>query len=463
MHPDKGFSNFIEKVYSIYGSQDNLFTEADTRAKLIDTIFKDCLGWSEHNISRENKIDAGRVDYIFSYQGIPLIVVEAKRTGAYFEIPKTIINRTYKIKGSISSVTTLIDAMNQARNYCNDIGCKYAAVFNGYQIVIFTAITIGKSWKDGTCLVINSLDDFKNNFNILWNILAYENVIRGALIDYFEKGTSAITFDKVISNIHNPDQTWARNELYTYNRPIADFVFSELIDEKQTEVLKNCYVYGNTSELSEELKDYFRDKIPYFSQEFRIKDIYQDEAKAGGFQKEYLEKVYDATKGSVIVILGGIGSGKSTFIHRFFRLVLSSHENMLWFYIDFRTAPLDQQELENYLLQRILDDWGFKYALKFTQLIEDHGFSINPDNSKEYLSKLFNLLHALKFSTTIIIDNVDQLETKLQEKIFLLTHHISDILKSVSIIALREETFLASTRLGVFDAYSIPKFHIFVS
>jgi hypothetical protein len=38
--------------------------------------------------------------------------------------------------------------------------------------------------------------------------------------------------------------------------------------------------------------------------------------------------------------------------------------------------------------------------------------------------------------------------------------HLTDLFKTVIIMSLREETFLTSTKTGVFDAYDIPKFHI---
>lgn len=370
-------------------------------------------------------------------------------------------SRTYKIGGAISTVPNLIEALNQVRNYCNDIGCKYAAVFNGHQIVVFSAITIGKSWKEGHCVLFNSFSDIKDNFNLFWNMLASEHVTHGSLINYLEKGRRDITFSKLISTIHNPDQCWARNQLYTYIRPISDLVFSELLDEARTQVLKECYVFGKTNRpLIKEIDDYFVDKLPYFAMKYKIKELLQTETKAGAFEKDFLIKSYDKTKGSLIVLLGGIGSGKSTFLHRFFKLILESHENLLWFYVDFRSAPIKDTEIESFILQKILEEWNERYLSKFNDLLQEVGFAIDTSDPKYFLSRLFNLLHRFKFGITITIDNVDQHEYNLQEKIFLTSYHLTDSLKTVTIIALREETFLTSTRTGIFDAYDTPKFHI---
>ena len=141
--------------------------------------------------------------------------------------------------------------------------------------------------------------------------------------------------------------------------------------------------------------------------------------------------------------------------------VMSSHETLLWFYIDFRNASVDENEIERYVFQRILGSWVDKYEARFSSLLEEVGFSETHQDEKLYVIKLLNLLRYLKFSVSIIIDNVDQHDTVYQEKLFILANHITSVLRTVTVVALREETFVVSiTRTGVFDAYNIPKFHI---
>ena len=62
-------------------------TEADTRVKIIERIFKDCLGWEEDDISREPYANPGYADYLFSIDKVPRFVVEAKRESEIFTIP----------------------------------------------------------------------------------------------------------------------------------------------------------------------------------------------------------------------------------------------------------------------------------------------------------------------------------------------------------------------------------------
>ena len=460
MHPDEAYKN-LSNIIDKYKDNLPLMNEAETRAKIIDRVLRECLDWDEDSIRREDRVESGYTDYRLLIGGVCRVVIEAKRECDYFEIPKTKNRRTYKLSGAIESVTNLVEAINQVRTYCTDLGVKYGAVFNGYQLVIFPAISIGKSWKEGYCTVFHSFDDLKENFSLLWNTLAYENVKQGSLIEIIDKGKRLISFRKVLKEIHNPDQIWERNYLYTCIQPIADLVFSELLDERRAEVLKECYIFERSNRLlGDELKGYFVDKLPYFADKYRIKDIFEREGRARVFEKEFTEKQKKAKQGSTIVLVGGIGCGKSTFLHRFFKIVLADYENLLWFYIDFRDVPLNEEDLEKFIIQKIIEQWYEKYATELTKNLEELGFLAVPEDGKTFLSKLFNLLHTMKFDITLVIDNVDQHDLAFQEKIFIMSSHLTATFKIVTIIALREETFIASTRVGVFNAYNIPKFHI---
>jgi len=460
MNPDDGLKNFND-IVNKYGQQMVLFNEAETRAKIIDYILRESLGWDEGDIKREDHVASGFTDYQLVIDGICRLVIEAKKAGTYFDIPRTKTSRTLRIGGALSTVPNLMNALNQVRKYCDDIGCKYAAVFNGYQMIIFSAITIGKPWKDGYCTIFYSLDDIKDNFSLFWNLLSREQVKGGSLVKYVDIGKSTLTFEKPIDSIHNADSLWTRNALYTYIQPISDLIFSELLDEQRTQIMKECYVFDRSNkQLGTELESYFVDTMPHFAEQYRVKEFTEREKKAGAFEKDYLSKTQNKAKGSIIVLLGGIGSGKSTFVHRFFKVVLADRANLLWFYIDFRKVSNNEQEIENFITKQMFEQWKEKYKQKLDPELEKNGFLVPSDNLKDFFSKLFGLLRTMSFSITLIIDNVDQHETSFQENLFIISSHLSNVFKTVTIIALREETFLSSTRTGVFDAYYIPKFHI---
>lgn len=330
MHPDTAYTNLCGLISEYETPETRCLNEADTRGKIIDSLMKDCLGWTEQNIKRETHVYDGYIDYQFMVNKVPVLTLEAKKTGEYFHIPTNKVNRNYKISGIIATAPNLMNAMAQVQRYCSETGSKYAAVSNGYQIVFFTAITVGSPWKEGSCLVFNSFQDIHDSFNMLWELLAYVNVKEGSLINWLDMSKARRDYKKVISEIHNPDQSWARNDLYIYVQPFCEFIFSELLDEARTEVLKECYVHDkSTKPLTDDIERYFTDKLPHFTQKYKISQIEEDVSSAGQFEKDFKKKIYDKSSGSMMVLLGGIGSGKSTFIHRFFKVVVAGRENHL--------------------------------------------------------------------------------------------------------------------------------------
>lgn len=458
MDPDNAYISFNDLIEK-YPIPD--YNEADTRAKIIDKIIIDCLGWTEDDIQRETYNDAGFIDYGIHLNNNPILVIEAKKSGEYFEVPATNSNRNYKIGGIISTIDNLKAAIDQVQRYCVEIGCKYAAVFNGHQMILFTAITVGKPWREGNCLIFHSFADIKENFMFFWNILSRENVINGSLGLNLESSRKKLSYTKIMDLFTTVHNTYARNKLYTFIRPISELIFSELLDDSRIEILRECYVYGRSSnpEMTE-MEQYFVDKVPHHLAEcFKIKDIIESAKKAGIFQQE-LEKTRKDSVGDLIVLLGGIGAGKSTFLNRFFKLLLKDRENLLWFYIDFRQSSVDANTIEDFILSKIKDKWKNEYLKIFIGILNDYGFTVDENDKKKYFVSLFNLLHKLGFSISLVIDNVDQHDTNFQEKIFIEANHLKETLKTLTIIALRESTFMISSSMGVFDAYTFPKFHI---
>src|SRR5712672_3208788 len=62
--------------------------EAETRHKIIDFILHDLLVWPRNRVAVEENIHPGFADYILKKpNGDPLIFVEAKKEGIYFELP----------------------------------------------------------------------------------------------------------------------------------------------------------------------------------------------------------------------------------------------------------------------------------------------------------------------------------------------------------------------------------------
>lgn len=457
MNHEEAFSN-LQQIICDYPESINL-SETDTRCKIIDKILVNVLGWNEQNISREHHTDAGFSDYILSIDGAKHLIIEAKKESDSFYLPITNSNRNYKINGTISSVDNLSSAIIQARNYADENGIRYAMISNGRQFGIFIAITIGSSWKEGQIIFFHSLLDIQKNFSYFWNLLSIDNVKNGSLHQMLEKKVPDIPFYKIIDEMREQNSTYTRNHLYTYLFPLTKLIFSELLDEKQTEILKRCYVYGRSdNSLYKDFEESFIDKPPRNIRDMNVKEIIENPKKAGVFQDEFI-KLSRLKKSNIILLLGGIGAGKSTFLHRFFKIVLENNPNIIYFSIDFRSSSADEKNLEVYILNKICEIWKTTYLSVCHKFLLENGFSSDLCNDKNHIKQIFSILSTYK-QITLIIDNVDQHTRSYQEALFLEAYHLADYFQITTIVALREETFLNSSRTGTFDAYDIPKFHI---
>jgi predicted type IV restriction endonuclease len=240
IHPDDALY-CIQRV-KLWGKK---LSEADTRVKIIDEILKKCLGWTESDIVRETSVESGYIDYVLSVDGIPRFVIEAKKSGDYFEIPLNMKNRKYKIGASISKVEHVKKAMEQARNYCLENGAKYGIVTNGSQFIIFEAFVEGKSWRQQDCIVYNGFQEIEKNIAEFINTLGKHAVRLNSLRRLLHGEVSIIKYTRPLDSIHNKDETLVRNHLagimvpfvhYTKSGRIAPRALS--IDEYDIDSLK---------------------------------------------------------------------------------------------------------------------------------------------------------------------------------------------------------------------------------
>ena len=458
MHPDKSLQNFLT-IAEKHKYVD--FNEAETRSKIIDSVLKNCLGWDEDDIAREDHVISGYTDYQLRVNKTVRLVIEAKRSGLYFDIPNDHTHRKYKLDGVLSKIEPLNKAIQQVQSYCSDIGCKHCIVTNGYQFIVFTGIMIGRPWKTGEAVCFHSHQDIIDNYHYFYNMLYKDNVASGRLAKHLDKNRTEKSFRIALNNLNDVDAKWARNPLYTYINPLARFIFSELLDNAKIAVLQRCYITQKaTKELMDELDGLFVDTPPIASKQFPIHEVVDKRDDAGSFGKKMGELTYRTTGGSILLLMGGIGAGKSTFLHRYFKILIGNKPNVVHFIVDFRKASIDVDVIETFICESVMNIWNSDYKSKSTQL---ECFDRLIDRECDCIKQARLLIKCLKeynYSIVLVVDNVDQQPRTYQESLFLTSNSLMEALNIIVIVSLREETFMQSMRIGVFDAFNIPKFHI---
>jgi hypothetical protein len=485
----------IAKDNETFFANNNYLTEADTRANVIDQILHRVLLWPTHEVKREEHVESGYMDYSLKINGKNYVCLEAKKQGATFALPSDKQRRNYKIGGAIFSNELTRDAILQVRGYCDDSVIRFAIVSNGNTWIVFRALREDMPWKNGNAVVFATIKEIADNFIEFWNLLSYSSICNGSLESQFSSGVSSNKeYTRVLNHLMQPDTPLLRNSLHTELHPIITNFFEDITDPNALETLEQCYVYYTSiNTVSNDINFVIEDTVPHFLKNERTINILQGPNHVGYFGRDVSDAFAKQT-GQLFLLLGGIGAGKTTFQKRY-QLTVGKNvleQNSLWFSLNFLHPP-QLQELDKFVWESLLVQLREKYgagtletrknikrifkeeieALKLTAL---HGISENSpqfDNVlspylglwqtdlSKYVPKLLSLAKPKKGLTVVLFfDNVDQLSPEFQKEIFLLAQRITERVKSITIIALREESYYSATVQKVFTAYINRRFHI---
>ena len=113
INPDEALENFKNLMKNEWLK----LSEADTRSKIIDPMFTECLNWNENDFFREEHGDTGYVDYVFKIGKKNVFVVEAKKNEVSFKLPITVnFNQQYHVGGILATSENVKKAMRQAED-----------------------------------------------------------------------------------------------------------------------------------------------------------------------------------------------------------------------------------------------------------------------------------------------------------------------------------------------------------
>jgi hypothetical protein len=289
-------------------------TEADTRAKVIDRILRDVLGWPEASITREQHADRGYMDYVLTIQGRRYAVVEAKREGRTFVLPKGSENKSLKLSGTLITDKEIKEAIHQVRGYCDDEGIRYGLASNGYTWIVFRAIREDMPWRDGSARVFGSLESIGENFTDFWNLLSYEAISAGSLDTEFGS-TLRVSRElhRVIDLLFNSDLPLQRNRLHAQLNPVIKTFFEDIGEQKQVDILQRCYVHTASLQIAaQDLNVIINDALPRFLKDEGAVDLEQTASSAGQFGDAMEDAVLE-NRGQLLLLLGGIGAGRPRF------------------------------------------------------------------------------------------------------------------------------------------------------
>lgn len=464
-------------------------SEAQTRFDIIDRVIKEVLQWQPGQISvEETSKGEGTtkyVDYILK-NGDYKIIIEAKKVGASFPTPSK--RKKLKLTGSILSEGEIGAAINQAEEYAKTKNGNIVMVTNG-ECWCFYPIDSSIDRDLIYAYLLFPFNDIKDAEE-LFNFFAIPSVEQDSLGKLSYENPYAV-INSFINSAKDADARIGRNNIADHISPALDFAFhgESLIGEE--EKLKYCFVntdartkYDNT------LQIFLADKKPLLaSPAKRIKkDRDTDELQLSLNRNNNVH-----TSVPVTLLIGGVGSGKSTYLSHF-ELVqakdLLAEKKCFWVYIDFEKMGTGNprqfiyETLKNFTLNEhphlntdfkgliepayeeeikklARGPFGLasrnkeKFEEKVQEIIEADYVKVEP-----YVDKLITHI-AKSHLCVIVLDNIDLYEdSHLEIEVFSEGVALTKKLNCNVIVSLRDTTYVKHKNESIFNAHELKRLWI---
>lgn len=496
--PNSGKDEIASMQIVIDESKSRSHNEANTRHKIIDFVLHDFLHWPRNRVFHEEYVHPGFADFILKKgNGDALMVIEAKKEGVFFEIPVAYSND--ETSGFISIKKLISDeniknAVTQVRQYCYELGCEYACITNGHEWIFFKTFEKGTKWDSLQAFVVRRLDFFVaeytkavNNFSF---IAVTEHSSLPVLLTSAHPKDRSIFFpkEKIASYAH----PITANRLATGLRPIVKKYFGVIGDDDR-DFMDKCYVsqreYHGTFE---GMRTLIQDSLTPYFEGYGVQQL-EDTGKGGRLGGRIAKNLKHRRQGEVLVLFGGKGSGKSTFIKRLLHHnppkwlldhavisvidLLKTPENeevirkTIW---DSLVLTLDRDQIlksdRQELIDKLFSD-RFETAKRqdlsgLDSASEQYNLHLNKLISEWKSDKLYCAKRLMEYwghhdrGVIVAVDNTDQYSSAIQDFCFTSAQEISRELNCIVLISMREERFYDSKIHGVLDAFQKSGFHI---
>jgi hypothetical protein len=240
--------------------------------------------------------------------------------------------------------------------------------------------------------------------------------------------------------------------------------------------------------IDEDLAMIINDRLPRFAA--GAVELLTDEDDPGGSLHKDLRAALNPSRqaGMVALLMGGIGSGKTTFLKRFFSIVakdlVAAGGPAILAHLDFLGAP-DVPSLEPFMWGKLQTALSRRDPALLTRAVLERlceselkliseAFGSTPEAERRTGEVLFGLgndparfservlQHYIRLGKMpiIVFDNVDQLGLDTQTWIFTTAERFANHLGCVSILVMREESYCQAQLQKQLTAYTIRPYHL---
>ncbi|MBZ2197368.1 hypothetical protein [Occultella gossypii] len=463
--------------------------EAQTRFDVIDHMLSAVLDWPSESITVEQYAADGYTDYELREIGT-IAIVEAKKEGAAFVLPMDTKSGTCGIRALIGdrSNASLKSAMEQVMRYAGSRGVAPCVVTNGHQWVAFLGSrNDGVAPLDGKALVYPSLEAIEEHFVTFYNCLSYDGLRAKRIFSQLSTGTHAPP-PPLSSALTSYPGVKRRNNMQTNLQIMGEVMLEDMPqEEKYSDLfLERCYATsGALSSYAEISRELLTSRTAAVLGERG--QLEEPASLKKGVNPVLSEEALSAAASHrPIVLLGGVGVGKSTFIQHLVRIDAKPvFQDAIAVTVDYGRGATFSSPAE-YAVERIretlledfdidIDDAAFVEDL-YRKDIErfDRGVDgqLKDVDSQAYLLRRIDFLRGLignksdhlrrainrivrshHRQVVIFLDNVDQRDHDVQNLVFLAANELAASWDATVFVTLRPETYYESQRYGAVSGY----------
>ena len=490
MDIDEAYSSFLALRPELEACASTANTEQDARLQLVDRFLIEVLGWPRSFIETEKQGQHGFADYVLGPPEQKLFVIEAKKSGTKLIDSSSDSLRNYKLKSP--ALRSAQDGVQQAQRYCIDNGVAFAALTTGVQWIAFRAIrTDGRPVDEGPAFTFPSIDSIDQKFAEFFELFAYTSHLNAMNEVRFQAIEGApILHNESVQTIADPERIGLVQK--TGIAADMDSIFREFfasMSSTDQEMLAKCFVESKESKEADVSMHKITTRL--------VNSIKVVGGGPGGELERHIEAAVESSKGEFVLVVGNKGSGKSTFIDRFFRLILDGaiRKRCLLVHIDLANSNGDIQGLVPWLVSEIQKNIELELfedgAPTFDQLQgifwdEYNRWRVGPqrhlynedrlrfklkfgdylsqivENEKEtYVQKLLrDAVRSRKLLPCLVFDNADHFPQSFQERVFQYAQSIFGSVLSFIICPITDRTIWQLSKSGPFQSYDTTVFYL---
>lgn len=461
--------------------------EAQTRFHLIDEFLIGELDWRKDSIRVEPYIaGAGFADYALFSSGRCRVVVEAKRDSE--RLCSVSSEKMCVLSLSGSALKGAAAGVEQAIGYAARFGCAVGILTNGHQWIVFkTSRTDGKPPSEGMAIVFPSVDSVASHFAEFYNFLSEVGLQEQSAIKYLgekESGSSPVAanyyraFDRSYKRVPQTSElAFSLSELFR-----RSFI---KINTRSMSALVECFVETRASREA----DVAFEKIVNELIDRTVRRLETIDASNPENLQGLIETSLELRSGEFILLVGNKGSGKTTFLERFFSKVLplGLRERCAYLSVDLLKSEGSELHLTDWMSNELIRQieralfganptydqlrgafWPMYLRMRqgelaplysrdkeaFREKFGEHLAELRRQEPREYLLQLLkrSLLGERRLPI-VVFDNVDHLPRLIQDSIFQYAVGISTNVASFIICPVTDTTVWSLSKAGPLQSF----------